>query len=85
MKKISLKEIARGIRTCEFAPKKWEFETIEQIEETKETSFGKKTKYLLTIRFPASKYDDNGMKFQVCHYEDNDAYAVFFDGNTYLG
>ena len=85
MKKISLKEITRGIRTCEFAPKKWEFETIEQIEETKETSFGKMTKYLLNIRFPASKYDDNGMKFQVCHYEDNDAYAVFFDGNTYLG
>ncbi len=85
MKKINLKNIAREIRTCEFAPKKWEFETIEQIDETKETSFGKMTKYLVTIKFKAAKYDDNGMKFQVAHYEDDDAYRVYFDGNTYLG
>lgn len=85
MLKLNLKEIASEIRRCEFAPAKWTFEEIKQIEETKETAYGKMTKYLLTIRFPASKYDNNGMKFQVCHYEDDDAYAVFFDGYDFLG
>ena len=85
MKKISLKEIAREVRACKFAPKKWEFETIEQIDETKDTSYGKMTKYLVTIKFNAAKYDNNGMIFQVAHYEDDDVYSVYFDGTTYLG
>ena len=85
MKKISLKEIAREIRENEFTRKiKWDFESIEQLE-TKDTSYGKMTKYEVIIRYNASKYDDNGHKFEVNHYEDSDSYAVYWNGSTYLG
>lgn len=85
MKKISLKEIAREIRASEFAPKKWEFDTIEQVGETKTTSFGKMTEYIVTIKFNAARYDDNGIQFQVNHYEDEDSYSIFYEGAVYLG
>lgn len=85
MEKLSLKEIATGIRACEFAPKKWAFDTIEQAGETKMTSFGKMTKYIVTIKFNAARYDDNGIRFQVNHYEDSHAYSIFYDGAVYLG
>lgn len=85
MKKLNLKKIAREIRANAFCPKaKWEFEEIEHLETIDDTAYGRITKYLVTIRFNDAKYDNNGRKFQVNHYEDDDAYVVFFDGSTYL-
>lgn len=85
MKKINLNEIAIEIRRSEFAPKKWTFDTLEQVDETKVTAFGVMTKYMVTIRIKAAKYDDNGIKFQVNHYEEEDSYSVFYAGSVYLG
>ena len=64
---------------------KWQFESIEQIEKTKDSSYGKLTKYEVFVRYKASKYDNNGYRLLVNHYEDSDSYAVFWNGDAYLG
>lgn len=84
--KLNLREIAREINTIEFTRKiKWQFESIEQLGTIEETAYGRLTKYEVIIRYNASKYDDNGHKFEVYHYEDSDSYAVYWNGSTYLG
>lgn len=83
--KLNLKEIAREIRANEFTRNiKWQFESIEQLETIEDTAYGRLTRYEVVIRYNASKYDDNGHKFQVNHYEDSDSYAVYWNGSTYL-
>ena len=82
--KINLKEITKEINANTFAPeKKWEYETIEHIE-TKDTLYGQVDKYEVTVRFKAGKYDNNGIKYQILHYVDENAYACFFNGECYL-
>lgn len=87
MKKLNLNEIAREIRANEFTVKnkKWWLESIEELETIDDTAYGRITKFEVIIRFSAGKYDDNGQKFKVNHYEDSDCYAVYWNGNTYLG
>lgn len=83
--KISLKEITRAINENQFAPeKKWQYEEIELIEAL-DTSFGKMDKYEVTVRFKAGKYDDNGIKYQINHYVDENSYSCYFNGTCYLG
>ena len=82
--KINLKEIANEINANTFAPEsKWQFETIEYID-TKETLYGKLDRYEVTVRFKASKYDDNGYHYQVNHYVDDDAYVIYYQGSCFL-
>ena len=83
--KISLKEITRAINENQFAPeKKWQYEEIEFIE-TLDTSFGRLDKYEVTVRFKAAKYDNNGIKYQINHYVDEEAYGCYYNGTCYLG
>ena len=84
MKKLNLKLIADEIRKNEFTTtKRWWLDSIEEIE-TVDTYYGTLTRYEVIISFSAGKYDDNGMKYQVNHYEDSDTYRVLWDGNTFL-
>lgn len=84
--KLNLKEIAREISANELAKKvKWKFESIEWIKTIDDTFYGRMTKYEVVIRYNAPKYEDNGYKFEVNHYEDEDCYAVYWNGSTYLG
>lgn len=87
MKKINLNELAKEIRANKFTrSSKWIFESIEQSQPTKNTAYGRLTKYEVVIRYKvSSKYDDNGTRFEVNHYEDDDVYAVYFLKTEYLG
>lgn len=87
MKKLNLNEIAREIKANEFTikNKKWWFESIEELDAIDDTAYGRITKFEVIIRFSAARYDDNGQKFKVNHYEDSDSYAVYWNGNIYLG
>ncbi len=82
--KVSLKEITRAINENEFVPKNWKYEEIEYVE-TLDTSFGKMDKYIVTVRFKAAKYDNNGIAFQINHYVDENAYRCYYNGECYLG
>lgn len=83
--KISLKEITKSINENEYAPAtKWQYEEIRLIE-TIDTMHGRMDKYEATVRFKAGKYDNNGIKYQINHYVDDDAYVCFFNGSCYLG
>jgi hypothetical protein len=80
-----MKEITRAINENRYAPeKKWQYETIEFIESL-DTMYGTMDKYEITVRFKASKYDDNGIKYQINHYVDEDAYGCYWNGTCYLG
>ena len=83
--KISMKELAREINENGFAPVvKWSFEEIELLE-TLDTTYGKLDKYEVTVRIKAGKYDDNGIKYQINHYVDENIYRCYYNGTSYLG
>ena len=88
--KINMKEITRAINENEYSPakyinaKKWEYESVELIE-TMDTMYGQMDKYEVTVRFKAAKYDDNGIKYQINYYVDENAYGCYFNGSCYLG
>lgn len=82
--KISLKEITREINENEFVPKNWKYEEIAYVE-TLDTTWGKMDKYIVTVRFKAGKYDDNGIAFQINHYVDTNTYQCYYNGSCYLG
>ena len=83
--KISMREITKAINANQYAPeKKWQYEEIELIE-TVDTMYGKMDKYEVTVRFNAAKYDDNGIKYQINHYVDENAYSCYYNGSCYLG
>ena len=83
--KISLKEITRAINENEYAPeKRWQYEEIEHIY-TFDTAYGRMDKYEVTVRVKAAKYEDNGIKYQINHYADEDAYSCYYNGTCYLG
>lgn len=87
--KISMKEITRAINENQYSPaknsnaKKWECESIEHIE-TIDSMYGKIDKYEVTVRFKAAKYDNNGIKYEILHYVDDNAYGCYFNGSCYL-
>ena len=83
--KINMKEITKAIETNQFAPKtKWEFVEIELVK-TIESIYGMIDQYEITVQFKAGKYEDNGMKFLINHYVDENSYACFYNGICYLG
>lgn len=83
--KISMKEITRAINENQYAPeKKWQFEDLELIE-TLDTMYGRMDKYEVTVRVKAGKYDNNGIKYQINHYVDENAYGCYWNGTCYLG
>ena len=83
--KINMKEITRSINENQFAPeKKWQYEEIRFIE-TVDTCYGRMDKYEVTVRFKAAKYDDNGIKYQINHYVDEESYSCYYNGSCYLG
>lgn len=75
MKKINLKNIAREIRTCKFAPKKWEFETIEQIENLYDEHYNNLSDYARDFLGNYADIDHNTQ--HIC-----DAISDFADNNT---
>lgn len=83
--KLIHREIAREIKANEFTKNiKWQFESVERLETIEKTTYGRLTRYEVVIRYSSSKYDDNGHKYQVNHYEDSDRYAIYWNGSTYL-
>lgn len=88
--KINMKEITAAINENKYSPaneanaKKWQYETIEHLE-TIDSMYGKIDKYEVTVRFKAAKYDNNGIKYEILHYVDENAYGCYFNGNCYLG
>ena len=83
--KISMKEITRAINENQYAPeKKWQYESIELIESI-DTMYGVMDKYEVTVRIKAGKYDDNGIKYQINHYVDENEYGCYWNGTCYLG
>lgn len=84
--KINLKEITRAINENEYAPeKKWQYETITFIESIDTIGFGKMDKYEVTVRIKAGKYDNNGIKYQINHYVDEEVYTSYWNGTCFLG
>lgn len=82
--KISMKEITRAINENQYAPeKKWQYEEIELME-TLDTMYGRLDKYEVTVRFKAGKYENNGIKYQINHYVDENAYGCYYNGACYL-
>lgn len=82
--KISMKEITRAINENQYAPeKKWQYEEIELIK-TIATMYGQMDKYEVTVRFKAGKYEDNGIKYQINHYVDENSYGCYWSGTCYL-
>ena len=83
--KINMKEITIAINENKYAPeKKWQYETIEHLE-TIDSMYGKIDKYEVTVRFKAAKYDNNGIKYEILHYVDENEYGCYFNGSCYLG
>lgn len=83
--KISMKEITMAINKNQFAPNKaWHYEEIE-LKGRLDSMFGKIDQYEVTVKFKADKYEDNGIKYLINHYIDENAYACFYNGSCYLG
>lgn len=84
--KISLKEITRAINENQFAPEtKWQYESIELIDTVDTVCNGRLDRYEITVRIKAGRYDNNGIKYQINHYADEDAYCCYYNGSCYLG
>jgi hypothetical protein len=83
--KLNMKEVTRAINENQFAPQgKWTYEEIESID-TVFCAYGQVDRYLVTVRVKAGKYDDNGIRYKVNHYADEDAYHCYYEGTCYLG
>lgn len=84
--KINIKEIMDAIKANRNAPeKKWWIETIEFVDSV-DTAYGQMDKYEVIARISvrSNDYRDNGFKYQINHYVDEESYGCYYNGSCFL-